>query len=80
MKLGTLALLLMFTFVNGQEEAWDQYKKIKTPLFGDIVTFAHLPWIKCLENQTSSFDIGVVGIPFDNAVSFRTGARFGPNG
>lgn len=27
-----------------------------------------------------SFDIAVVGMPFDTAVSFRPGARFGPSG
>jgi agmatinase len=32
-----------------------------------------------LPDSSGSFDIGIVGHPFDLGVSFRPGARFGPN-
>lgn len=41
-------------------------------------TFAHWDTAKCLLDPEVPFDIAVVGVPFDTAVSYRTGARFGP--
>ncbi|CDO96609.1 unnamed protein product [Kluyveromyces dobzhanskii CBS 2104] len=46
--------------------------------FSGIQTFAHLPHHKCLLDMEKKFDIGVIGVPFDTAVSYRPGARFGP--
>jgi agmatinase len=46
--------------------------------FSGIATFAHLPSVKCLVHPEEQFDIGVIGVPFDTAVSYRPGARFGP--
>ena len=46
--------------------------------FQGISTFAHLPHQKCLTLPTTDFDIGIIGVPFDTAVSYRPGARFGP--
>ncbi|EPE28806.1 Arginase/deacetylase [Glarea lozoyensis ATCC 20868] len=46
--------------------------------FGGVNTFAHLEHLKCLTNPDALFDIGVLGVPFDTAVSYRPGARFGP--
>ena len=34
--------------------------------------------MKCLSRRDTPFDIGIIGIPFDTAVSYRPGARFGP--
>lgn len=52
--------------------------------FSGIVTFAHLPQANCFVDPNSkhapSYDIAIVGAPFDTAVSYRPGARFGPNG
>lgn len=48
--------------------------------FSGIQTFAHLPHQKCLLDMGTKFDIGVIGMPFDTAVSYRPGARFGPQG
>ncbi|SCV03832.1 LAME_0H13586g1_1 [Lachancea meyersii CBS 8951] len=54
-------------------------------LFSGIVTFAHVPMARCFDHrkakkESSQFDIAIVGAPFDTAVSYRPGARFGPNG
>ncbi|KAI8634761.1 agmatinase [Xylariaceae sp. FL1651] len=46
--------------------------------FSGISTFAHLKHVKCLTTPTELFDIAIIGAPFDTAVSYRPGARFGP--
>jgi agmatinase len=49
--------------------------------FEGIGTFAHLPYMECTNSENGgTFDIGIVGHPFDLGVSYRPGARFGPNG
>ncbi|SCW01650.1 LAFE_0E04302g1_1 [Lachancea fermentati] len=52
-------------------------------LFSGIVTFAHVPIARCFEHLGSKkapqYDIAIVGAPFDTSVSYRPGARFGPN-
>lgn len=45
--------------------------------FTGLPSFAKLPFERCLLNNPG-FDIAVLGVPFDTAVSFRPGARFGP--
>ncbi|KAK3171046.1 hypothetical protein OEA41_003130 [Lepraria neglecta] len=46
--------------------------------FSGISTFAHLKHVKSLSDRDTAFDIGIIGAPFDTAVSYRPGARFGP--
>ncbi|KAE9367376.1 Arginase/deacetylase [Stipitochalara longipes BDJ] len=46
--------------------------------FSGVNSFAHLEHIKCLTKPDTPFDIGIIGVPFDTAVSYRPGARFGP--
>ncbi|KAF1956221.1 Arginase/deacetylase [Byssothecium circinans] len=46
--------------------------------FSGVSTFAHLPHTRCLTHPETAFDIGIIGAPFDTAVSYRPGARFGP--
>ncbi|CUS14356.1 unnamed protein product [Tuber aestivum] len=46
--------------------------------FGGISTFAHLPHVHCLTSPHEGFDIAILGAPFDTAVTYRPGARFGP--
>lgn len=41
--------------------------------YAGIPTFAHLPYHKCLIEPDLSFDVGIIGAPFDTAVSYRTG-------
>lgn len=47
----------------------------KTPRWAGIATFALLPRL----DEVAHADIAVVGVPFDSGVSYRPGARFGPN-
>ncbi|POS76852.1 guanidinobutyrase [Diaporthe helianthi] len=46
--------------------------------FAGIGSFAHLKHVNCLTDPTELYDIAIVGVPFDTAVSYRPGARFGP--
>ncbi|EPX73376.1 agmatinase 2 [Schizosaccharomyces octosporus yFS286] len=46
--------------------------------FSNMFGFAHLPQTKCLTDWSVDYDIAIVGVPFDTAVSYRPGARFGP--
>ncbi|KAH6682866.1 arginase family-domain-containing protein [Halenospora varia] len=49
--------------------------------YSGLGTFAHLDFTDCTKSENSgTFDIGIVGHPFDLGVSYRPGARFGPNG
>ncbi|SCV02921.1 LAME_0H06282g1_1 [Lachancea meyersii CBS 8951] len=85
MKFSTLCQgFLALSFCSGQnplgidqsddlEQVWGQ----DWP-FSGIQTYAHLPHGKCLLNKNLDFDIGIIGMPFDTAVTFRPGARFGP--
>lgn len=45
-----------------------------TPRFTGVRTFMRLPLVEDLDDV----DVAVIGIPTDSAVSFRSGARFGP--
>lgn len=47
---------------------------LKSPRFAGITTFARLPHSRDL----SEVDAAFLGIPFDDATTFRSGARFGP--
>ncbi|MET4705630.1 agmatinase [Frigoribacterium sp. UYMn621] len=47
----------------------------KTPRWAGNATFALLPRL----DEVAHADIVVVGVPFDSGVSYRPGARFGPN-
>lgn len=90
MKLYGLLLLLPFLSLTGahdhqaepQPDA-DTLASLKAKWdydfsFSGIPTFAHLPYTKCLLAPSESYDIAIVGAPFDTAVSYRPGARFGP--
>jgi agmatinase len=46
--------------------------------FSGHLSFSHLAAAKCLENNSTLFDIAILGFPFDNTVTYRPGARFGP--
>ena len=49
--------------------------------FQGLLTFGHLEYNECTSHKSNNtFDIAIVGHPFDLGVSYRPGARFGPNG
>jgi len=68
---------------DGEFKTWAQkYGTQFDMAFSGPLSFAHLPYLKCLdtENESQRFDIAILGMPFDSAVSYRPGARFGPYG
>ena len=46
----------------------------QAPRYTGIRTFARCPYVE----HPAGVDVGFVGVPFDTATSYRTGARFGP--
>ncbi len=44
------------------------------PRYAGASTFARLPEL----DRVTDYDVAVLGVPFDNGVSYRPGARFGP--
>ena len=46
----------------------------RVPRYAGPATFARLPRL----DEVPSFDVAVLGVPFDSGVSYRPGARFGP--
>jgi agmatinase len=52
-----------------------QVATTQVPRYAAPLTFALVPDL----NTVSSADVAVVGVPFDSTVSYRSGARFGPN-
>ncbi|KAK0233523.1 arginase deacetylase [Armillaria fumosa] len=52
-------------------------KPIDQPFSGPL-SFSRLPYTLCLEDEDATFDIAILGMPFDTGVSYRPGARFGP--
>jgi agmatinase len=47
---------------------------LEVPRYAGVRTFMRVPHVRDLEDV----DVAVIGIPTDDAVSFRSGARFGP--
>src|SRR5437763_15205141 len=46
----------------------------QSPRFTGVRTFMRLPFVETLDDV----DVAVIGVPIDDAVSFKSGARFGP--
>lgn len=61
------------------QELWQEKygPQIDQPFSGPLA-FSHLNYSRCLDDVLSRFDIAILGLPFDTAVSYRPGARFGP--
>lgn len=55
--------------IVGQEDG------LLVPRYAGLTTFGQLPRL----GDVPSYDIAVVGVPFDTGVSYRPGARFGPS-
>ncbi|KAF7307470.1 Agmatinase 1 [Mycena indigotica] len=60
-------------------ETWlEKYgAQIDQPFSGPL-SFSHIPYTRCLEDESKKFDIAILGMPFDTGVTYRPGARFGP--
>lgn len=90
---GILAANVATATVEKRNDPWtEEFGKVADMSFSGIVTFAHLPYVRCLDEPHTKFDIALLGVPFDAAVSYRpgesccsfltddySGARFGPS-
>jgi agmatinase len=67
------------TFETKQQEPWTTKYGTQTDLgYTGPLSYSHLPYTRCLDDSSTTFDIAVLGMPFDTATSYRPGARFGP--
>ncbi len=55
-------------------ERFEPPDAFRSPRFAQLSTFLRLPHTR----DVRGLDVAILGIPFDGAVSFRPGARFGP--
>lgn len=68
-----------FAARNGWDRDYEAYSDFDLPTYVGMPTFMKLPWVPdAAELRARRVDVAVVGAPFDDAVSHRPGARFGP--
>jgi agmatinase len=68
-----------FAARNGWDGEYEIYGDFDLPTYVGPVSFMKLPWIgDPVELRARRADVAIVGAPFDDAVSHRSGARFGP--
>ncbi len=68
-----------FAAANGWNREYDVYADFDLPTYVGPTTFMNLPWITDPAIlRTRQTDVAIIGAPFDDAVSHRSGARFGP--
>ena len=68
-----------YAYANGWDREYEAFGDFDLPTYVGLSTFAKLPWVTDpLELRRRAVDVAIVGAPFDDAVSHRPGARFGP--
>ena len=64
---------------NGWEGDFEVFPEVELPTYVGLQTFSRLPWVTDPgELRESKVDVAIVGAPFDDMVTHRSGARFGP--
>jgi agmatinase len=64
---------------NGWDRDWDVFEDFDLPPYVGPSTFSNLPWVTDpAELRARHVDVAIVGAPFDDMVTHRSGARFGP--
>jgi agmatinase len=64
---------------NGWDGDFEIFDDFVLPTYVGPVTFMKLPWMTDpAELRDRSVDVAIVGAPYDDGVSHRSGARFGP--
>ena len=65
---------------NDIADPWTtKYANAPKPAYAGVNTYAHLPTARCLEDKHALFDVAILGVPYDLTVTYRPGARFGPD-
>jgi formimidoylglutamase len=68
-----------FATANGWHEPQDEFDAFDLPSYVGPVSFQKLPWIDDADEiARRRADVAIIGAPFDDAVTHRPGARFGP--
>ncbi len=68
-----------FAAANGWDRPYETYEDFDLPTYVGPVSFMKLPWITDPDElRRRGTDVAIIGAPFDDAVSHRSGARFGP--
>ena len=68
-----------FAGMWGWDREFDVYDDFDLPTYVGPTTFSNLPWVTDPAELTArSVDVAIVGAPFDDMVTHRPGARFGP--
>jgi agmatinase len=68
-----------YAAANGWDAAFEVYEDLDLPTYVGPSTFANLPYVvDPAELRARQVDVAIVGAPFDDAVTHRPGARFGP--
>ena len=68
-----------FAHANGWDRQYDTYDDYDLPTYVGPATFMKLPWVTDpAELRRREVDVAIIGAPFDDAVTHRPGARFGP--
>ncbi|HEY0443154.1 MAG TPA: agmatinase [Candidatus Limnocylindrales bacterium] len=68
-----------FAARNGWDRDYETFSDFDLPSYVGPSTFQKLPWVTDpAELRSRAVDVAIVGAPFDDAVSHRSGARFGP--
>jgi len=69
-----ISLLALLPFIYARSDPWaEEYAGTPDLSFSGITTFAHLPHERCLDNIEGAVDVAILGVPYDNAVSYRPG-------
>ena len=72
-------LMRDFAHDNGWDAEFETYSDYDLPTYVGPATFMKLAWITDpAELRRREVDVAIVGAPFDDAVTHRPGARFGP--
>ena len=68
-----------YTAGNGWDAAYETYSDFDLPTYVGPTTFSNLPSVvDPAEIAARRVDVAIIGAPFDDAVTHRPGARFGP--
>jgi agmatinase len=64
---------------NGWDQDWEVFSDFDLPTYVGPSTFSNLPWVTDpAELAERRVDVAIVGAPYDDMVTHRPGARFGP--
>ena len=68
-----------FARQNGWDRTFETFSDFDLPSYVGPVSFQKLPWVTDpAELERLRADVAIVGAPFDDGVSHRSGARFRP--